>query len=699
MKHITLIAFIITLCLILVACQGEAEPTAIPEPVEEAATAAPEPTTEPTAEPAAEAVDEGVPPQPTDRPVVEPPTAEEAGVLPTDHFYIDATGLAANWGHTIDQGTTLDLNYPPGNNGIPPHNVVSFGGPDERADQPSSFNLFEAQGRILPVEAYINMYEAAGSDSIITQVETLTAILEERPETIEGRIPVLPDIPANQVVSGKTSYSDFNGGSGVGFVASYSQDASPIFNDKLSYLFQGLTDDGQHWVSFVWPLTVNFLPSLEEATQDYQDKAHNDSAAYREEVNQLVNEAADSDFDPVLVAMNQMMQSMIIGEAAQAEKPPSPNIFSLKWQWEQFQDQAEVNDITVSNPENYELILWTDGTFNFKADCNVGSGSYTMNGSSLSLEPGPITLAECGPDSLYDQFLNQLGYVATYVTNEGKLILNLFADAGDMVFVSGGPVPYAELVEYGRAGSVDPMDPDSVSIDMMDLADSWGAHLAPAGPYDASMPPGPMGVPEHIQIHFDGASPGNPDYSGPILYVIPVEAYKRMWDEADNPSVSTNLDNLESILKDRPDLSTVGASILPYEVWQYITPGGTGLGWQRSYLDTPWGSAIRSVARPSQSIDVITNQRLTYVEQGLTDDGLYLVSFFYPVRTDALPDTSSDVPQEELDQVNSGDQAQYEAYRQAKQEQLDGLSTSDWQPDLTALDEVINSLQFGDYGR
>ena len=438
---------LILLALIATAC-GSEDPRATPEPVEEAAAVESEPTKEPAAEPASEETS----PQQTERPVVEPPTPEEAGILPPDQFYIDAAGLAATWGHTIDQGTTLDLNYPPGNNGIPPHIVVSFGGPDKRADLPSSFNPFEAQGRILPVKAYIDMYEAAGKDSVKNQVEELTTILNERPETIEGRIPVLPDIPARQVVLGKTNYTDFSGGSGVGFVASYSQDASPIFNDRLSYLFQGLTHDGQHWVSFVWPLTVNFLPSIEEATQEYQDAAQNDNAAYLEEVNQMVNDATDSDFDPVLVALNQMMQSMIIGEAAVNEKPSSPNIFGLKWQWEQFQDQAEINNITVSTPENYELILWNDGIFNFKADCNVGGGNYTMNGATLSLELGPVTLAECGPDSLYDQYLNQLGNVGTYVNDEGKLILNLFADAGNMVFVSAGSVPYAELVEFGRAG-------------------------------------------------------------------------------------------------------------------------------------------------------------------------------------------------------------------------------------------------------
>ena len=243
------------------------------------------------------------------------------------------------------------------------------------------------------------------------------------------------------------------------------------------------------------------------------------------------------------------------------------------------------------------------------------------------------------------------------------------------------------------------MEPDSVSIDMQGLQEEWQATLVPGSPYDASMPPEPMGIPEHIQITFGGATPDTPDYSGPILYIVPVDAHKQLWDEADNPSVSNNLDNLESILKDRPDLSTVDARILPYEVHRYINPGGSALSWQRAYVDTPWGSGIRSVTQPSQSPNVITNQRLFYVEQGLTDDGQYLVSFIYPVRTDALPDTGADVPQEELDQVNSGDQDQYSAYRQAKQELLDGLSTSDWEPDLAILDAAITSLQFGDYGK
>ena len=310
MKHIAPLFIITALSLVLIACQGETEPTAIPEPVEEADTVLAEPTIETVAEPTAEEA----PPQPTERPVVEPPTPEEAGVLPMDQFYIDVIGLAAVWEHTIDLGKTLDLNYPPANNGIPAHIVVSFGGPNEKPDHPEVFSPYMAQGRILPVQAYKDMYETAGSNSVITRIESLQSILEERPETIEGGIPVLPVIDAVQILHGKISYIDFDGGSGIGFVAYHAPDVSPIFNNYLNYLFQGLTDDGQHWVSFVWPLTVNFLPSLEEATQAYRDKAYQDPTTYLEEVNKIVEEAADSDFDPVLVALDQMMQSMIIGD-------------------------------------------------------------------------------------------------------------------------------------------------------------------------------------------------------------------------------------------------------------------------------------------------------------------------------------------------------------------------------------------------
>ena len=116
------------------------------------------------------------------------------------------------------------------------------------------------------------------------------------------------------------------------------------------------------------------------------------------------------------------------------EAGPVSDIIGITWQWERYEDNADLNNITVEEPGLYTLTLNPDGTYHLKADCNLANGGYTLDGSQLQLLPGPTTLAECGPDSLYNTFLVDLGNVRTYVMADGKLVLNLWADAGNMVF-------------------------------------------------------------------------------------------------------------------------------------------------------------------------------------------------------------------------------------------------------------------------
>ena len=68
-------------------------------------------------------------------------------------------------------------------------------------------------------------------------------------------------------------------------------------------------------------------------------------------------------------------------------------------------------------------------------------------------------MAECGPDSLYDEYLRLLGDVVTYVREGDNMYLNLKMDAGNMKFgklqaVTGqvvaqdpAPLPEKNLVE------------------------------------------------------------------------------------------------------------------------------------------------------------------------------------------------------------------------------------------------------------
>ena len=113
----------------------------------------------------------------------------------------------------------------------------------------------------------------------------------------------------------------------------------------------------------------------------------------------------------------------------------SESIAGTTWKWQSFQDSADVNNITVADPENYTLTLNEDGTASIKADCNQVSWTYELDGASLTFNTlGPSTLAMCPEDSLDTQYLERLGNTASYVTSEGQLFLNLQADAGNLVF-------------------------------------------------------------------------------------------------------------------------------------------------------------------------------------------------------------------------------------------------------------------------
>ena len=112
-------------------------------------------------------------------------------------------------------------------------------------------------------------------------------------------------------------------------------------------------------------------------------------------------------------------------------------VVGTTWQWEAFQDTAGINDIPVSDPEKYTLTLKQDGTANIQADCNQVTWAYELDGSQLSFDTtGPSTLAMCAEDSLDQQFLERLGQTATFVIEDGILYLNLWADAGNLVFHS-----------------------------------------------------------------------------------------------------------------------------------------------------------------------------------------------------------------------------------------------------------------------
>jgi heat shock protein HslJ len=126
---------------------------------------------------------------------------------------------------------------------------------------------------------------------------------------------------------------------------------------------------------------------------------------------------------------------------------------STIWAWAGFTDPMQQFD--VDYPENYTLVFQDDGTINIKADCNTAIGSYTVEGSSLSIQVGPMTMAACPEGSLSDDFVQYLGFAAIYFFEEGHLFIDLMADGGTMRFS-----PSEESSATSETGSAD-INPDA----------------------------------------------------------------------------------------------------------------------------------------------------------------------------------------------------------------------------------------------
>jgi heat shock protein HslJ len=103
------------------------------------------------------------------------------------------------------------------------------------------------------------------------------------------------------------------------------------------------------------------------------------------------------------------------------------------WLWQRTA-YADGTTVVCSAPGKYTLTFLDNGLYSVQADCNQGSGSYTVAGSQLTLQPGPMTAAACPPGSQDRVFLRDLGQVATYVFDGDNLVLNLQVDSGNMVF-------------------------------------------------------------------------------------------------------------------------------------------------------------------------------------------------------------------------------------------------------------------------
>ena len=168
---------------------------------------------------------------------------------------------------------------------------------------PVQNDYHKAQVYVFPVDAYRAGNENAGG--IIDRLQTL---LSSRPADPSQGIPILPAFNAGEIGWAKVAYFDFQNGSGVRFVTELGQDVWPFTNQKMIYVYQGLTHDGRYYVSVTLPLSH---PSLNEYS-NYQppDNFYEVAMDLVDSQVENLNNQPDESYFPSIAVLDAMVQSL-----------------------------------------------------------------------------------------------------------------------------------------------------------------------------------------------------------------------------------------------------------------------------------------------------------------------------------------------------------------------------------------------------
>jgi heat shock protein HslJ len=104
------------------------------------------------------------------------------------------------------------------------------------------------------------------------------------------------------------------------------------------------------------------------------------------------------------------------------------------WQWVRTRYNNDTALTPPADTAGYTLLLNPNGTVDVRGDCNRAGGSFTVNGSKISITITHKTLAACPEGSMEDSFLRDLNRTDGFLLKNGMLFLDLKLDTGTMEF-------------------------------------------------------------------------------------------------------------------------------------------------------------------------------------------------------------------------------------------------------------------------
>lgn len=214
--------------------------------------------------------------------------------------------------------------------------------------------------------------------------------------------------------------------------------------------------------------------------------------------------------------------------------------------------------------------------------------------------------------------------------------------------------------------------PENVTIDSQVMAARFSGKIVQAAHNQPDSPPFMNGSPKHLRFAFDNDRLSRiVHYRDRQLLLYPIDAYRELFRNA--PMERAKFDKEITALKKLIAKSSEGINsripvLPPVETIQLFCS-------QVRYLDFPGGAGVRFITRYTMEASPTTNENIFYTFQGVSSDGKYYISAFYPITAKGLPETAAT-----LSTLNY----------------LNRLSSADFTPDLARMDDMIKSLRLAE---
>ena len=252
----------------------------------------PQQPAQPEQQPPADNPQPDTPAQPEQPPAQEGPVPN--AVFGDISFFLDPA-VAASATHSSVPATGPDDPW-----GLPAHDKISF------TYYTGSPSYHDPRIIIIPIADYIARNEGAAGPR-----DRLQQLISTRPQDPGDQLPFLPIWNAGPQFDTKFAYLDFQNGAGIRYITQHGQTEWPINNNDMFYTYQGLTSDGQYYVSAILPIHHPSLPANGDAAgiTDWLAFSQN-YTTYTADTGHQLNTEPDNMFTPSIKHLDAIFASL-----------------------------------------------------------------------------------------------------------------------------------------------------------------------------------------------------------------------------------------------------------------------------------------------------------------------------------------------------------------------------------------------------